>query len=157
MMAQRRRQPARAKNNFCNLRAPRKDHSTENLRRCPDTDVARRRTTVLVRRLAGFTATSRDPILLISVSHQEARNRSSRRRWRARATTVTDFRRRRGTKPSRRRRDWRMEIDKAARSVGGSHSLRNQRPPRPVQTGGGRSVTPSSTQLVSLGRLLLFG
>ena len=35
MMAQRRRQPARAKNNFCNLRAPRKDHSTENLRRCP--------------------------------------------------------------------------------------------------------------------------
>ena len=33
----------------------------------------------------------------------------------------------------------------------------NQRPPRPVQTGGGRSETPSSTQLVSLGRLLLFG
>ena len=32
-----------------------------------------------------------------------------------------------------------------------------QRPPRPVQTGGGRSVTPLSTQLVSLGRLLLFG
>ena len=29
--------------------------------------------------------------------------------------------------------------------------------PRPVQTGGGRSVTPSSTQLESLGRLLLFG
>ena len=33
----------------------------------------------------------------------------------------------------------------------------NQRPPRPVQTGGGRSVTPLSTQLVALGRLLLFG
>ena len=33
----------------------------------------------------------------------------------------------------------------------------HQRPPRPVQTGGGRSVTPSSTQLVTLGRLLLFG
>ena len=33
----------------------------------------------------------------------------------------------------------------------------HQRPPRPVQTGGGRSVTPSSTQLVSLGRLLIFG
>ena len=33
----------------------------------------------------------------------------------------------------------------------------HQRQPRPVQTGGGRSVTPSSTQLVSLGRLLLFG
>ena len=29
--------------------------------------------------------------------------------------------------------------------------------PRPVQTGGGHSATPSSTQLVSLGRLLLFG
>ena len=28
--------------------------------------------------------------------------------------------------------------------------------PRPVQTGGGRSVTPSFTQLVSLGHLLLF-
>ena len=33
----------------------------------------------------------------------------------------------------------------------------NRRPPRPVQTGGGRSVTPSSTQLLALGRLLLFG
>ena len=33
----------------------------------------------------------------------------------------------------------------------------HQRPPRPVQTGGGHSVTPSSTQLVALGRLLLFG
>ena len=33
----------------------------------------------------------------------------------------------------------------------------NKLPPRPAQTGGGRSVTPSSTQLVSLGRLLLFG
>ena len=33
----------------------------------------------------------------------------------------------------------------------------HQRPPRPVQTGGGRSVTPSSTQLVSLGLLLFFG
>ena len=35
MMAQRRRQPARAKNNFCNLRAPRKTTVTESLRRCP--------------------------------------------------------------------------------------------------------------------------
>ena len=51
----------------------------------------------------------------------------------------------------------RVETHRAARSVGGSHSLRNQRPPRPVQTGGGRSDTPSSTQLVSLGRPLLFG
>ena len=33
----------------------------------------------------------------------------------------------------------------------------NRRPPRPVQTGGGCSATPSSTQLVSLGRLLLTG
>ena len=63
----------------------------------------------------------------------------------------------RGKRPSRRRQNWRVENDKAARSVGGSHSLRNQRLPRPVRTGGGRSVTPSFTQLVSLGRLLLFG
>ena len=33
----------------------------------------------------------------------------------------------------------------------------HRRPPRPVQTGGGRNETPSSTQLVALGRLLLFG
>ena len=65
-------------------------------------------------------------------------------------------RRRRGGKPSGRRQSaWSSQS--AARSVGGSHSLRNQRPPRPVQTGGGRSDTPSSTQLVALGRPLLFG
>ena len=40
---------------------------------------------------------------------------------------------------------------------GGSTPCVNQRLPRLVQTGGGRGVTQSSTQLVSLGRLLLFG
>ena len=51
----------------------------------------------------------------------------------------------------------RVESNGAARSVGDSHSLRKQRSPRPVQTGGGRSETLSSTQLVALVRLLLIG
>ena len=41
----------------------------------------------------------------------------------------------RGRKPSRRRQNWRVENDKAARSVGGSHSLRT---PTSTTTGADR-------------------
>ena len=46
--------------------------------------------------------------------------------------------------------------DTAARSVGPTPCV-HQRPPRPVQTGGGRSARLSSIHLVSLGRLLHIG
>ena len=64
----------------------------------------------------------------------------------------------RGKKASKRHQDWRVEIDKAARSVGGSHSLRkpgvhHDRCTLEVAV----AQHLSSTQLVSLGRLLLFG
>ena len=52
----------------------------------------------------------------------------------------------------------RVESDNAARSVGGSHSVRISSVHHDrCRPGGGRSVTPSSTQLVTLGRLLHFG
>ena len=48
------------------------------------------------------------------------------------------------------RQDWRVEFTQGC-TERRRFPLRayKQRPPRPVQTGGGRSVTPSSTQLVS--------
>ena len=105
-----------------------------------DTDVARRRATVLVHHLPGFTATSRD--LLDNPSNLGQSQRSTQ-------PLLT------------------VDVGEAQSHRGGAPACKecrrfpllayNQRPPRLVQTGGGRSATLPSTQLVALGRLLLFG
>ena len=45
----------------------------------------------------------------------------------------------------RTRQDWRVEIDKAAKSAGGSHSVPNRRPPRPMQVAKARHRRPLSS------------
>ena len=91
-----------------------------------------------------------------SLVHVHLIRERSPRSWTA--STVTDIRRGGAVSHPRSAPEGRVESTQSCTKCWAVPTpCVNQRPPRPVQTGRGRSVTPSSTQLASLGRLLTTG